>query len=170
MSPTDDWNHMEPVESNSSCDNIARYLPPPQVPLCLMSQPFRKDCNWRRSIGGWGQEQSDGDFQKVHAGSEEEMVLPPNTQLYVITTTQPRRMVYSILLWGLLFHVLWGEEGGKRGVGGGMNSDRDFMWNRYLVPHLNALFFPFMTSSSWDLGQLYVLLLSDIWWINLHTQ
>ena len=129
MSPTDDWNHMELVESNSSCDNIAcgppLTLPPlhPQVPLCLMSQPFRKDCNWRRSIGGWGQEQSDCDFQKVNAGSEEEMVLPPNTQLHVITIIQPWRMVYSILLWGSLFHVLWW--GG--GEGGIVNSDRDYV-------------------------------------------
>lgn len=63
-----------------------------------MSQSFRKDCNWRRSIGGWGQEQSDHDFQKVHAGSEEEMVLPPNSQLPIITIIQPWRMAYSILL------------------------------------------------------------------------
>lgn len=75
MSPTDDWNHMELVESNSSSDNVARSspLPPPpppqpEVPLCLMSLPFRKDCNWRRSIGGWGQEQSDRHFQKSTCG------------------------------------------------------------------------------------------------------
>lgn len=101
-SPVRDWNHMELelVESNPSCDNIACPTTPhsPPVPLCLMSQPFTKDCNWRRSIGGWGQEQSDRDFQKVYAGSEEEMVLPPNTQLHVITIIQPWRMVYSILL------------------------------------------------------------------------
>lgn len=30
MSPTDDWNHMVLVESNSSCDNIARNSPPTQ--------------------------------------------------------------------------------------------------------------------------------------------
>lgn len=30
MSQTDDWNHMVLVESNSSCDNIARRAPPPQ--------------------------------------------------------------------------------------------------------------------------------------------
>lgn len=50
-----------------------------------------------QSVAG-AKEQSDGDFQKVHAGSEEEMVLPPNTQLPVITIIQPWRMVYSILL------------------------------------------------------------------------
>lgn len=32
MSPTDDWNHMELVKSNSSCDNIARSSPPPHFP------------------------------------------------------------------------------------------------------------------------------------------
>lgn len=32
MSPTDDWNHMELVESNSSCDNIARTPSPPPHP------------------------------------------------------------------------------------------------------------------------------------------
>lgn len=89
MSQAEDWNHMGPVESNSSCDNIARRPPNPhqkkKVSLCLMSQSFRKGCNWRRSIGGWGAEQSDHRFQKVHVGSEEEMVLPPNSQLYVIT-------------------------------------------------------------------------------------
>lgn len=30
MSQTDDWNHMVLVESNSSCDNIARRAPPPR--------------------------------------------------------------------------------------------------------------------------------------------
>lgn len=99
MSSANDSNHMVLVESNSSCDNIARNPPtPPRVSLCLMSQSFRKDCNWRRSIGGWGQEQSDHDFQKVHAGSEEEMVLPPNSQLHIITIIQPWWMAYSILL------------------------------------------------------------------------
>lgn len=82
MSQADDWNHMGLVESNSSCDNPH---PPKKVSLCLMSQSFRKGCNWRRSIGDWGQEQSDHRFQKVHVGSEEEIVLPPNSQLYVIT-------------------------------------------------------------------------------------
>lgn len=62
-----------------------------------MSQLFTRDCNWRRSIGGWGQEQSDFDSQKVHAGSERELVLPPNTQLHVITIIQPWRMVYSFI-------------------------------------------------------------------------
>lgn len=101
-----------------------------------MSQPFRKDCNWRRSIGGWGQEQSDRDFQKVHAGSKEEMVLPPNTQLHVITIIQPWRMVYSILLWDSLFHVLWGVGGG----GSVVNSDRDYV-KQILVPSSECFHF-----------------------------
>lgn len=50
-----------------------------------------------QSVAG-AKEQSDFDFQKVHVGSEEEMALPPNTQLHVITIIQPWRMVYSILL------------------------------------------------------------------------
>lgn len=121
---------MELVETNSSCDNIARNVhppqfsslsPPPRVPLCLMSHPFTKGCNWRRSIGGWGQEQSDRDFRKVNAGSEKEMVLPPNTQLHVITIIQPWRMAYSILLWASLFHV--SECGWRRWSI--VNSDRD---------------------------------------------
>lgn len=117
MSLTDDWNHMVLVESNSSCDNIARNPPlPKKVSLCLMSQSFRKDCNWRRSISGWGQEQSDHDFQKVHAGSVEEIVLPPNSQIHIITIIQPWRMAYSIFLWGSLFHVLWWCGGGGEGA------------------------------------------------------
>lgn len=129
------------VESNSSCDNIARnphhrhhYHHQKKVSLCLMSQSFRKDCNWRRSISGWGQEQSDHEFQKVHAGSEEEMVLPPNSQLHIITIIQPWRMDYSILLWSSLFHVTWWWGGGI------LNSDSETdTWSLFWT--LSFLFF-----------------------------
>lgn len=120
------WQHSNPP-----------HPPPPRVPLCLMSQPFTKDCNWRRSIGGRGQEQSHRDFQKAHAGSQEEMVLPPNSQLHVITIIQPWKMVYSILLWGSSFHVSRGKE-----RGGAAWSDRDYV-KQILSPSTECcLFFP----------------------------
>lgn len=101
MSPTDDWNHMELVESNSSCDNTARSPPHPPT---LKSHSV--SCHSRSGKTAIGEGQSVAGaknkviviFKKYMRGSEEEMVLPPNTQLHVITIIQPWRMVYSILL------------------------------------------------------------------------
>lgn len=77
-----------------------------------------------------------GYFRDVHTRSEEEMVLPPNTQLHVITIIQPWGMIYSILLWGLLFHVSFSGEGRAA-------------WNWYWVPYKNAfIFLPFISCRS----------------------
>ena len=149
MSPTDDWNHMELVESNSSSDNVARSspLPPPpppqpEVPLCLMSLPFRKDCNWRRSIGGWGQEQSDRHFQKSTCGIRGGNGFAAKhsiTRNYNNSTLEDG--LFHFIMRFPLSCLLMGAGGG-----GASWTATGTMWNRYFVPHLNAfIFFPFMS-------------------------
>lgn len=103
------------------------------VPLCLISQ---EDCNWRRSIGGWGQEKSYWDFQNVHAGLEEEMALPPNTQFHVITIIQLEDGLFHFIITFALSCLIRRRRGVTWAVTG-------TMWNRYLVPLLNAFFLSF---------------------------
>lgn len=137
---------MELVESNSSCDNIAcsSPLPPPppaqpEVPLCLMSQPFRKDCNWRRSIGGWGQEQSDCHFQKSTCGIR-------GGNGFAAKHSITRNYNNSTLEDGLFHFIMrFALSCLLVEVGGIMNSDRDYV-KQILSPSSECFhFFPFMS-------------------------
>lgn len=85
--------------------------------------------------------------------SKEEMVLPPNSQLRVITMIQPWRMASSILLWGSLFHVLWWR---WRWWGGGFVKQRLGLCETDTWSLVRTLsFFPFMSHTNWAHGWLF---------------
>lgn len=120
---THDWNHMLCGEQVA----LRQHSPSTPLQRVLMSKALARD-----SVTGEGQSvgkrRTKSLWFAVHAGSKEEMALPPNSQLDVITIIQPWKQVYSIFLWGFSFHK------DDRPCWGGLQTTSGTIWNGYCPP------------------------------------